>query len=750
ADSVSEGAVVVPAQRKGRDGGSALVDALARLHVAGVDVDWARFFAGTGARQLDLPTYAFQRERFWPEQPESNTGDDDAFWDLVNNGSLASELGVDEEAVAGLVPALSSWRGRRRVQSRVDSWCYQESWTALTGTSSTLEDGTWLIVVPAELADGPWAASVIGAFGGDALVLETSGSPQRDEVAKQLTDVPALAGVVALVDAVECAVLLQALGDAGIDARVWAVTRGAVSVVPGDAVAEPVRAGVWGLGRVAALELPGRWGGLIDLPEDLDGRSAERFTDVLAAGVEDQVAIRPWGAFGRRLTPALRSDAASEPKPLSGTVVITGGTGSLGAQLARDLAERGAEGLVLLSRTGLQAPGAAELRDQLTEQGVRVRIESCDVTDRDALGAVLAGINDLSGVVHAAGVVDDGVLDQLTPERFSDVFRPKADSALLLDELTRDHDLDFFVLFSSVAGAIGNPGQANYAAANAVLDALAHRRRAEGLPATSIAWGAWAGAGVAADTSIAERLRRLGVLPMEPELAITALWQSVAQARAVVTVTNVDWETFGRTFTAVRPSPLLSGIDDARGATDAQPSDRSEPRLAQRLSGMAPADRGRAVLDLVRAEAATVLGHRSPAAIGVDNAFRELGFDSLTSLEMRDRLRKATGAPLSSALLFDHPTPRAVADHLLANLTVDETASIGSALSELDRFQVALRSSADDADGGTIRQRLEDILAWLRERAPSQEGGGPSEEDIKAMPVDELLNTIDNGLLDLS
>ncbi|SFS65519.1 type I polyketide synthase [Saccharopolyspora flava] len=697
ADSAPEGAVLVPAQRKDRDGETALVEALARLHVSGVDVDWTPCFTGTGARLVDLPTYPFQRERYWPEQLAANITDD---------------------------------------------WCYQETWTRLTHRPAT-PDGQWLIATPTELATDPWASAIADALGDDAVRLPVEPGTRRDDLAKRLTDLPAApAGVIALGDEIECAVLLQALGDAGVDARVWAVTRGAVSVADDDPVRDSTYAGVWGLGRVAALELPGRWGGLIDLPDELDARSAELLTGVLA-GTEDQVAIRTAGAFARRLAPAPRSHRADTAPP-SGTVLITGGTGSLGTHLAHDLAERGADALVLLSRRGPDAPGATELAEQLEERGVRVRIEACDAADRDALSAVLDGIDDLTGVVHAAGVVDDGVLDQLTPERFGEVFESKVDSALLLDELTRDRDLDFFVLFSSLAGSIGNAGQANYAAANAVLDAVARQRRAEGLPATSIAWGAWAGTGAAADDAIADRLRRRGVLPMEPDLALDALWRAVADDRTALTVAHLDWPLFAPHFTAVRPSPLLSGVEAARRAL----AGTETAVFVDELAGLPRSDRGPAVLELVRTEAATVLGHPSPTAIGVDNAFRDLGFDSLTSLEMRDRLRKATGVALPSALLFDYPTPRAVADHLLANLDVEDTAEVGSALSEFERFHTALRASTDDVD--EIKRRLEDTLAWLRERGQSSTGGRPSEDDIKSMPVDELLNSIDNGLLDLS
>ncbi|WXK00954.1 SDR family NAD(P)-dependent oxidoreductase [Saccharopolyspora sp. ID03-671] len=661
ADSASQDAVLVPAQRKDRDGETALLDALAKLHASGVDVDWSPCFAGTGARLLDLPTYPFQHERYWPERLQRNTGDD-LFWDLVDNGSLAAELGVEEQAVADLVTALSSWRERRRSQSRVDAWSYQESWTPLTPSTTPLT-GNWLVAVPAELADDPWTTAIADSLGTRARVMRIDGTETRGELAERLTDEPT--GVLSLLGLTGTALLVQALGDAGVDAKIWAVTRAAVSAGDADLIADPTRAGVWGLGRVAALELPARWGGLIDLPDELDARSTGRLAEVLASGDEDQVAIRAHGAFGRRLLAAPRAQAV--PEDPSGTVLITGGTGALGAAVARDLARRGVDELILVSRRGPQAPGAAELRAELAELGARVRIESCDVADRDALTSLLTGV-DLSGVVHTAGVVDDGVLEQLTPERFTEVFRAKVDSALLLDELAGD--LDFFVLFSSVAGAVGNPGQANYAAANAVLDALAQRRRSTGRPATSIAWGAWAGGGMAAQDEVAQRLARGGAGTLDPDLAITALWQAVARPAATAIVADlVHPKTLGALL-EMRPLPLLSELPEAREVLARR--DTAEPSgFAERLRGLDEDGRTELVLDLVRSRVSAVLGHTDPAAIGLDKAFRDLGFDSLTGVELRNQLARATGRTLSAGLVYDYPTPRVLAEHLLADLFGD-------------------------------------------------------------------------------
>ncbi|MER7881175.1 type I polyketide synthase, partial [Streptomyces solisilvae] len=458
------------------------------------------------------------------------------------------------------------------------------------------------------------------------------------------------------------------------------------SVGRSDGVVDPGQASVWGLGRVAALELPERWGGLVDLPESVDERVLGRLAGVLAgAGGEDQVAVRASGVFGRRLvraaTPGSATGAASDGSwtPGAGSVLVTGGTGALGAQLARWLVECGAEHVVLTSRRGLEAPGAVELRDELAASGARVTVAACDVADRDALAELLAGLPaelPLTAVVHAAGVLDDGVLDSLTPERFASVLRAKADAARHLDELTRDLDLSAFVLFSSITGSVGAAGQGNYAAANAYLDALAELRRAEGLSATSIAWGPWAEGGMAGDDAMERRMRREGMPPMAPESALTALRQALELDDTAVTVADIDWEHYTGTLTAVRPSPLIAelaaeagqraatGADTAKVVTDA---DAASP-LGERLSGLPKAEQDRALLELVRAQVASVLGHGGADAVEAGRAFKELGFDSLAAIELRNRLNAATGLRLAATLIYDYPNATALADHLRTEL----------------------------------------------------------------------------------
>ncbi|WP_007027820.1 beta-ketoacyl reductase, partial [Saccharomonospora iraqiensis] len=261
-------------------------------------------------------------------------------------------------------------------------------------------------------------------------------------------------------------------------------------------------AAAWGLGRVAALELPDRWGGLLDLPDEPDW---DLVLGVLS-GVDDEVALRAGTVLSRRV---VRSEPGGDWTP-SGTVLIIGGTGALGEKVARWAADHGAEKLVLLSRGGPDAPGAAEL---VAELPVEAHVIAADAADRSAMADVLDRFP-VDAVIHAAGVLDDGVLEGMTPERLAAVARPKAQAARVLDELTRDRELSAFVLFSSASATFGAAGQGNYAAANAELDALARARRCAGLPATSIAWGPWADEGMAA--GLDDRFGRGGLAPLDP------------------------------------------------------------------------------------------------------------------------------------------------------------------------------------------------------------------------------------------
>ena len=686
APDIAPAAVAIPLLRKDRDEETTAVTALARLHARGVRVDWGGFFGG--GNRIDLPTYAFQHQRFWPSTmtaparaaatAEPGTSDT-AFWAAVEGedfGALEHELDVDGDALSQVLPALLDWRRHLGDLAVIDSWRHRIAWKRLDGGTAP-RTGRWLAITPA--GDDAWAARVIAALGADAVAV-TVDTPDRARIAAALEPLgTGFTGVVSLLalapsepggtplGTLLTAALIQALGDAGVTAPLWCVTRAGVAVSAAEAPDDLTQSAIWGLGRVAALEYPERWGGLIDLPAEVDDRVERGLASVLAGlDGENQVAVRVSGVFGRRLVPAPAPAPARLWEP-RGTVLITGGTGALGGHVARTLARQGARHLVLLSRRGQDAPGAEELRTHLRDLGAEVTITACDVSDRAALAAVLDGLDDLTAVVHTAGVLDDGVLDKMTPERFQGLFRSKADPALLLDELTSD--LDAFVLFSSASAAVGSPGQANYAAANAMLDALAERRRSRGLAATSIAWGAWGGGGMAGSADALANAERAGIAAMDPELACTALRQLAVEDGATAVVAAVDKGRFAGGF---GPNPLLRELagPEQAAAPEAAPSGA----LRKRILSLAPAKRHEEVLNLIRTQAAEVLGRTDTAAVRPDRPFRDLGFDSLAVVELRNRLGAATGLSLPSTLVFDHPSPAELATHVLEQLVPEDAA----------------------------------------------------------------------------
>jgi NAD(P)-dependent dehydrogenase (short-subunit alcohol dehydrogenase family)/acyl carrier protein len=539
--------------------------------------------------------------------------------------------------------------------------------------------------------------------------------------------------VVSLVDAPATVQVVQAMAAGDNPSPLWCVTRGAAT--------SPEQAGVWGLGRVVGLEHPGLWGGLVDLPDVVDEQAVDRLCAVLSGITgEDQVAVRASGVFARRLSHA-PAGAPRNWRP-TGTVLITGGTGALGARVARWMAGNGAEHLVLTSRRGMAAPGAAELDAELTGLGVRVSIEACDVTDRDALATLLSRL-DVRTVVHAAGTGQATALVDLGEAEFADVVSAKVAGAIHLDDLLRGQDLDAFILFSSIAGTWGSGGQAAYAAANASLDALAERRRAQGRPATSIAWGPWAGGGLVARQGGEAQLSRRGLAVLAPDLALAAMRDAVGHDDAVVTVADVAWERFVPAFTAARPSPLLADLPEVAALVPEVLVDESSV-LREKLAAMGAVERDRTLVDLVRAEAATVLGHADVGTIDPAQPFRDLGFDSLTAVELRDRLTSATGFRLPTTSVFDHPTPLRLAAALRDGLA---PAPEPTAAAELDRLESVISAiSPDDPVYEEITGRLRTMLSRMGEgRAGAVRGSGVAER-LDAATDDEIFEFIHKEL----
>ncbi|GAB6898875.1 type I polyketide synthase [Kineosporia succinea] len=470
------------------------------------------------------------------------------------------------------------------------------------------------------------------------------------------------------------------------DTRIVVVTRGAVAVTGADRLADLSPSGVWGLVRSAQTENPGRLG-LVDL--DHPGPALIR---ALACG-EPQVAVRDGALSAPRLARITAPTGTTRPEPTpdgvtqagwgTGTVLVTGAGGALAPVVTRHLVvHHGVRRLLLISRRGAQAPGAAEHAAELTALGAQVRFAACDVADRRALAEALAG-TDLTAVVHAAGVLDDATFAALDPGRLRAVLRAKVDAAWNLHELTRHHDLSAFVVYSSLAGLFGNAGQAAYAAGNTFLDALVTHRRAQGLPALSLAWGLWAddtthsmGAELTGTDRV--RLARTGIVPLHPDEAMDLFDRAVTGDDPVVAVTRLDLRAAGpdapEVMRALVPSrPRGSGGRKIEPATD--------------------------LLGLVRTAAAAVLGHTGAASIPADRPLQELGLDSLTAVELRNRLGSATGLRLPSTLVFDYPAPDALAQRL-TELTTGTRTSTASTIRTVTDEPVAIVGMACRYPGG--------------------------------------------------
>ncbi|WP_143265325.1 SDR family NAD(P)-dependent oxidoreductase, partial [Amycolatopsis lexingtonensis] len=494
----------------------------------------------------------------------------------------------------------------------------------------------------------------------------------------------------------------------------------------------PAAAAVQGLVRAAQSENPGRF--LL-----VEGDAVEA---AVASG-EPQISVRDGVPHRARL---VRAPAADRPEPgignPDGTVLVTGGTGGLGRLLARHLVtHHGVRHLLLAGRRGLGSAGAADLVNELKGLGADVRVAACDTADREDVADLLSGIPEghpLTAVVHAAGVLDDGVVGSLTPARLKKVLRPKVDGAWHLHELTRGLDLAAFVLYSSASGLLGGVGQGNYAAANSFLDALAAARRAEGLPAVSLAWGPWAQedgmAGTLADVD-AQRLAKSGMRRFTPEEGLALFDTALASPAALVVPVGLDLAVLRGHIVP----PVLGDLVPKTRRTARIDSDGVRS-FVPRLGELAPDAQTRELLDLVRELAASVLGHGSAVAIDPDTGFTEIGFDSLTVVELRNRLGYATGLTLPATVLFDHPNPRVLSAHLLSLLSPEPVDPSSRVLAEFARFEALAEDPALAPETvAFLTTRLRSLLDRL---------GGDSEflESLDSASDGELFRLIDSEL----
>jgi acyl transferase domain-containing protein/acyl carrier protein len=654
-------AMVVPVLRHGRSESLTLALALAQAHVQGIRPDWRTVVPVAG--QVDLPTYAFENRRYWLEtQPSraavAGSGAEAEFWGAVEQDdadALASALDLDDPAQLQLLrevlPALSAWRRR-------GDWWHRVGWERVASESAARLSGSWLLLVPQADPDTAVIESVqraITRLGGSVLPVAVPDEPDVDALAAAIAaaqdGVPA--GVVvatallrdpdpvlrprlprALAQALAVA---RALAVGGIDVPVWHVTRTAVAVSPTDELGDPAHAGLWGLVAALRTEFPDQRHGLVDVPGVFDGSVADRFAAVLASGAalpagagsvsgaDGDLAVRDAGTFARRLLPVRQSagEPGAEWKP-RGTVVVTGGTEGLGAQTARWLARAGAPHLLLMSLPGSDS---ASLEQELAKLGTQVTVTECELTDRQAVAGALAAVPEalpVTAVFHTAAGSGAGTAELST--------------AWLLHELTEHRsEVSAFVLFAPLARAVD---AGTRAAVGAFHEALARHRRSVGLPATALAWGPWQAPGEPGGDE------RPGLRPVPANTAVKLLPRILAGGASAFVVAD---------FT----EPQAGSGTAAGTAADDEPA-----ALLRRLAGRSEAEQELVLLELVLAKTAVTLGHDSPATVGPEDDFMDLGFSSLSAIELRNQLSRATGLPLPPSAVYDLPTPSDLAAYL--------------------------------------------------------------------------------------
>ncbi|MFF7459764.1 type I polyketide synthase, partial [Kitasatospora sp. NPDC008115] len=596
-------------------------------------------------------------------------------------------------------------------------------WTPLTPSSSVAEaNWAWLDTAHFPLADGETITSGDQIPRYDSITALTealdNGTPAPATVLLPCVFQP-LATVEELHQATRHLLTLiqQWLLDERLTTTRLAVcTRNAIATHPDEDVHDLTASPLWGLIRTAQSENPERFT-LIDL--DTPQTDPDTLHTALTTN-EPQLAIRNNTIHAPRLTRTTTTDhttpAAFNP---DGTVLITGGTGTLGSLLAHHLVTQGQNRLLLVSRSGPNAEGADQLRKELTDLGAHITITACDTADPDQLTTLLADIpaeHPLTAVIHTAGVVQDATLPNLTPDSLGAVLRPKTDAAWNLHQQTRHLDLAAFVLYSSVTGVLGNSGQANYAAANTFLDALAHHRKALGLPATSQAWGLWQETStITSHLSSADRARlnRTGIAPLPTADALALFDHTLTSSRPHFFAARLN-------TTALRNNPDLPPIyrtlvPATRPATANNGNGNAGQSLTHTLTPLTETEQEQFLLGLVRDHVATALGHTNPNGIDEHRGFFDMGLDSLTAVELRNKIGTATGLRLPTTAILDHPTPTTLAHYLRTQLVTTSGEEV-----EADALETRVREALTSIPLATLRNSgLLDTLLQLA--APDNE-----------------------------
>jgi len=744
-----------------------ITTALAKLHNHNHSPTWKTLYPN--ATTTALPTYPFQHHPYWT-QPTPTTdlsgAAEGALWKAVDNGevdTVAEVLGMggaDSGASLGpVVRALREWHTDLGIRSAANTLRYRVGWQDVIPSTSP-PSGRWLVLVFPEQSDGGWISGLSAMPGGGVEVsIVDPNNLDRDALSAFLTSAYTRAhydGIVSFLATDERAhpdfpgvsigllstlLITQAHCDAELGIPLWVVTQGAVSVSGTDDLAPSTsQSAVWGLGQSICLEHPDQWGGLIDLAHTATPRGVEQLSAILACPQsEDQLAIRRHGVSARRLYPARLTLSRLDRAPAwktSGTALVTGATGRLAKPVVQWLVEAGAGHVALLSRSAAEHPRTAALERELHAAGSVTTSVSVDVTDRSALAAAIARIRSEHGpirtVVHAAADLSWTAISAMTAEEFCHSYAAKAVGADNLVALLEDEPPDTFVLFSSAAATWGGARQGSYAAANAHLDALAAQLRNNGRTALSVGWGLWADETGDTSPQILDSFHRMGINQICPKTALAALRQALEANDTQLTIADVSWDRFLPAFTARRSHPLLTEL--ASPPTSSSTSTAGAERLRLQLAGQTAEQQRHTLNTLVCNATAGVLAHPDPAALDTEVAFKDLGIDSLTALELRDALTRSTGLTLPPTVIFDQPTPAALTRHLHRQLTPDDGGDVGHPSRDelLDLVaSIPIR-----------RLREEGILDMLVDLADPKRGGDSdrNEASIASMELDELMN----------
>ncbi|MFZ4850931.1 MAG: beta-ketoacyl reductase, partial [Caldilinea sp.] len=697
----AERTALLPSLRPGQGEWQQLLSSLGALYVRGAQIDWEGFDRGHSRRKVALPTYPFQRQRYWVEHTQNRQQSlarlPDGWPDDVQLAErIAARInlqGVDSTLVNHMLDALRAEQRMQGLWKEVEGYLYEVSWLPAApavpdpSTAATAEKaGHWVILadrsglgallarqlcadgytVTLLFADSADLTAVSEALTADALCgvlhlwgLEASslsGLPFGAEplTAQRLDGV--LEGQRVLLGSLLTAVQqLTQTGNAQAGPTIWVVTRGAqpapdLSAAP---AIDPLQAPLWGMGRVISLECPTLWGGLIDLEpgtdlapaQQLEQDAAALWQTVLAGDGEEQVAYRHGQRYVARLVRGEQTTTQQMPsiRP-EGSYLITGGTGGLGLHSAQWLAEQGARTIFLTSRRGVTQPMQQQRIDALTERGVAVRVVQVDGADVAAMRRLLAEIADsaspLRGVIHAAGTATLQTLQELTWTACAEVLRPKLAGGLLLQELLQRDDLDFFVSYSSGAGIWGGKGQAHYGAANHFLDGLAAWRRQQGLAGLSIAWGPIAGEGMLNDAD-QQTLKSMGVQALTPEEMLAVQARLLGGALHQQTVVHMDWRRFKALYQAGRTRPLLDLISVAQESTLVKDEPmQTEGALRQELASLAPNQRAKWMIPVLQQAVARCTKMNHPEQLDPEQSLLAFGLDSLMAVELRNWIRE--------------------------------------------------------------------------------------------------------------